>query len=218
MDPDDILVKPMPALTLDYFLPNEVYGDDPFTQNFIEPPIPFSLGVRVKNTGIGPARKLKIDSAQPRIVENKLGLLVDFKLHGCEVNGGVAQPTLLADFGDIAPNRSGVARWIMTSTLSGRFVEFTAYYTHAAELGGQLTSLITAQPMTHFLVHDVLVDLPGRDTVRDFLAKDGVELRVYESENADTVVNDQSAGRALSRMPGGIGCVPPRLWDSASSG
>jgi hypothetical protein len=197
VDPDDILVKPMPALTLDYFLPSEVYGDDPFTENFVEPPIPFSLGVRVKNSGLGAARKLKIDSAQPRIVENKQGLLVDFKLHGCEVNGGAAQPTLLADFGDIAPNRSGVARWIMTSSLSGRFVEFTAYFTHAAELGGQLTSLITAQPKTHFLVQDVLVDLPGRDAVRDFLVKDGFELRVYESENADTAVNDQSATSSL---------------------
>jgi hypothetical protein len=193
VDPDDITVKPMPALTLDYFLPDEVYGDDPFSENITEPPIPFSLGVRVKNSGLGQARRLKIDSAQPRIVENKQGLLVDFKMHGCEVNGGVAAPTLLADFGDIAPNRSGVARWIMTSTLSGKFVEFTAYYTHADELGGQLTSLITGQPRTHLLVQDVLVDLPGRDTVRDFLARDGAELRVYESENADTAVTDQSA-------------------------
>jgi hypothetical protein len=197
VEPDDILVKPMPALTLDYFLPDEVNGDDPFTENFVEPPIVFSLGVRVKNTGLGAARKLKIDSAQPRIIENKQGLLVDFKLHGCEVNGGVAQPTLLADFGDIAANRSGVARWLMTSSLSGRFVEFSAYYTHADELGGQLTSLITGQPMTHFLLQDVVVDLPGRDTIRDFLARDGFDLRVYESENADTAVVDQSTFSSL---------------------
>ena len=29
--PDTILVKPMPRLTLDYFLPHDVYGDDAFT-------------------------------------------------------------------------------------------------------------------------------------------------------------------------------------------
>jgi hypothetical protein len=202
VEPDDILVKPMPALTLDYFLPHEVYGDDPFTEP-AEPPIPFSLGVRVKNSGIGVARMLKIDSAQPRIVENKQGLLVDFKLHGCEVNGGVAQPSLLADFGNIQPNRSGVARWIMTSTLSGRFVEFTAYYTHADELGGQLTSLITSQPRTHLMLRDVLVDLPGRDAVRDFLAKDGEALKVYESENADSEVADQSALSSVVNDGGG---------------
>jgi hypothetical protein len=48
--PDYIFVKPMPAITLDYFLPSEVYGDDAFTPQ-TEPPIPFSVGVRVKNSG-----------------------------------------------------------------------------------------------------------------------------------------------------------------------
>ena len=199
--PDSITVKPLPDLTLDYFLPAEVYGDDPFTVA-VEPPVPYNLGVRVKNTGYGWARKLKIDSAQPQIVDNKLGLLVDFKILGSEVNGNPATSSLLADFGDIAPNRSGVARWIMTSSLSGRFVDFTAHYTHADELGGQLTSLLTGQPGTHSLIHDVLVDLPGRDNVRDFLAKDGNVLRVYESENADTPVPDYSAGASISGTDG----------------
>lgn len=195
--PDSITVKPLPDLTLDYFLPNEVYGDDPFTENFVEPVVPFNLGVRVKNSGYGTARKLKIESAQPKIIENKLGLLVDFRIDGSEVNGRPATPSLLADFGDIAPNRSGVARWIMISTLSGRFIEFTANYTHSDELGGELTSLISGQPNTHLLVHDVLVDLPGRDGIRDFLAKDGDVLRVYESENADTVVADLSNNSSI---------------------
>ena len=64
--------------------------------------------------------------------------------------------------------------------------------THADELGGQLTSLIQAAN-THALVHDVLVDVTGRDTVRDFLAKDGDVLRVYESDSVDTAVTNQSA-------------------------
>ena len=66
VSPDYIFVKPMPELTLDYFLPTDVYGDDAFTPE-IEPPIPFFLGVRVKNNGAGVARSLKIDSAQPKI-------------------------------------------------------------------------------------------------------------------------------------------------------
>ena len=52
--PDYIFVKPMPELTLDYFLPVDVYGDDAFTSE-IESPVPFSLGVRVKNNGTGVA-------------------------------------------------------------------------------------------------------------------------------------------------------------------
>lgn len=193
--PDYIFVKPMPKLTLDYFLPSEVYGDDPFTLE-TEPEQPFGLGVRISNHGFGPAAKLKIDSGQPKIVDNKLGLLVSFKIHGCEVGEKAATNSLLADFGDILPSRYGVARWSMTSSLSGQFIEFTATFTHADELGGELTSLMDAVN-THLLVRDVRVDLNGRDHVRDFLAKDGDVLKVYESEGQDTAVTDQSAQSTL---------------------
>ncbi|HDH04648.1 MAG TPA: hypothetical protein ENH01_02895, partial [Nitrospirae bacterium] len=192
VSPDYIFVKPMPELTLDYFLPTEVYGDDAFTTE-IEPVVPFTLGVRVKNTGAGTAKDLKIESAQPKIVENEQGLLIGFNIEGSEVNGQDATDSLLADFGDIEPNRSGIARWIMTVSLSGQFVEFDAEYTHADELGGKLTSLINDPINTHFLVHDVLVDLTGRDNIRDFLAKDGGVYKVYESESIDTEVTDQTA-------------------------
>ena len=46
----------MPLLTLDYFLPEDVYGDDPQTA-IIEPSELFSLGVRVRNDGWGGANK-----------------------------------------------------------------------------------------------------------------------------------------------------------------
>jgi hypothetical protein len=194
--PDYIFVKPMPELVLDYFLPTDVYGDDAFTSP-IEAPVPFNLGVRVRNDGAGVARTLKIDSAQPKIVENEQGLLIGFVIEGCEVNGQAVVPSLLADFGDIDPNTSGVARWVMICTLSGQFVEFTADYTHSDELGGELTSLIDAVN-THFLVRDVLVDVAGRDGIRDFLAKDENGYKVYESENVDTDVVDQSGSSSLN--------------------
>src|SRR5690554_7801489 len=72
----------------------------------------------------------------------------------------------------------------METTLSGKFTEFTASVSHAAEYGGNLTSLIDGAN-THFLIQDVLVDLPGRDSVNDFLAHDGnnKQLTVFESES-----------------------------------
>ena len=196
VSPDSITVKPMPELTLDYFLPNQVYGDDPFTPQ-IEAAIPFSLGVRIKNGGFGIAHNLKIDSGQPKIIDNQQGLLINFHIEGSEVNGQAATASLLANFGDLQPGRSGVGRWIMTSSLYGKFVEFTATFSHADELGGTLTSLITAVN-THLLVHDILVDLPGRDSVRDFLALDGDTMRVYESDNLDAVVANVSGGAAVT--------------------
>ncbi|MBN1602292.1 MAG: chitobiase/beta-hexosaminidase C-terminal domain-containing protein [Chitinispirillaceae bacterium] len=194
--PDYIFVKPMPMLTLDYFLPSEVYGDDAFTTE-IEPPVPFTLGVRVANNGFGAAKKLSINSAQPKITENEQGLLIGFAIEGSEVNGKPFSNSLLVDFGDIAPNKAGIARWIMTCTLSGKFKSFTADYSHSDELGGELTSLLE-DVNTHFLVQDVLVDAPGRDSIKDFLAKDGDIYRVYESENMDGEVTNQSGTSSLT--------------------
>jgi len=196
VSPDYIFVKPMPELTLDYFLPEDVYGDDAFTSE-IEPIIPFTLGVRVSNNGSGTAKSLKIDSAQPKIVENEQGLLIGFNIEGCAVNGEPANPSLLAYFGDIQPKTSGIARWIMTCSLSGKFIEFTADYSHSDELGGELTSLLKAAN-THTLIHDVLVDSTGRDNITDFLAKYGDGYKVYESENIDNDVTDLSASSNIN--------------------
>ncbi|MCG8688893.1 MAG: chitobiase/beta-hexosaminidase C-terminal domain-containing protein [Desulfobacterales bacterium] len=196
VSPDYIFVKPMPEITLDYFLPEQVYGDDPFTQE-IEASTPFSLGVRVQNAGSGQAQELKIDSAQPKIVDNEQGLLINFTITGSEVNGEEKTESLLVDFGTIEPNSAAVARWIMTCSLSGKFVAFDASFTHADELGGELTSLIT-DVNTHTLVRDVLVDLPGRDAIRDFLSQADNLFTVYESDNTETQVSDGSADSTLT--------------------
>ncbi len=194
--PDYIHVNPLPMLTLDYFLPDEVYGDDPFTDE-IEPAVPFTLGVRISNSGHGVASDVKIDSAQPKIVENSQGLAVDFTIIGSEVNGISAPNTLLIAFGDIQPSQATIGRWLMTSSLSGRFVDFSAQYSHADELGGELTSIIE-EVNTHMLVRDVLVDAPGRDNLRDFLGRDHDNLKVYESDSGITEVVDISSSSSLS--------------------
>ncbi|MFC3149443.1 putative Ig domain-containing protein [Litoribrevibacter euphylliae] len=184
--PDTIIVKPQPVLTLDYFLTEEVYGDDAFTKDIVEPVVPYSLGIRLANNGKGEAKSVTIDSAEPKIVENEMGLLIGFKITGSYVNDESAEPSLKMNFGDIAAGDRTVGRWIMETTLSGKFIEFGATVSHAAEYGGELTSLIEAAN-THFLVKDVQVDLPGRDSVNDFLAHNGGDtdtpaLWVYESE------------------------------------
>jgi hypothetical protein len=196
--PDLIFVKPLPGLTLDYFLTEDVVADDAFTPA-IEPAEPFTLGVRVTNSGFGPATGLSIDTAQPEIVENELGLLIDFRIVAGEIDDQPAVPSLLLDFGDIEPGQSRVGRWRMETTLSGKFIDFSAGFSHADELGGALTSVLDAVN-THLLVRNVRVDLAGRDRVRDFLAKDTDVLRVYESEGLDSQVLNQSAQAGLGNV------------------
>ncbi|MDH5327841.1 MAG: hypothetical protein OEZ68_18160 [Gammaproteobacteria bacterium] len=204
--PDSIYVKPLPVLALDYFLPRDVYADDPFTTE-VEASEPFSLGVRVKNTGAAAANNVKIDSAQPAIVDNDLGLAIKFQILNSQVDERAVANSLLLDFGSIESNRASNGRWNMITTLSGKFTDFTANIAHADELGGALTSLIPESAIhTRQLVRDVLVDLPGRDLVRDYLALDIFNpavsdvpvLTVYESTGLDTAVVNQSASVTLT--------------------
>ncbi len=74
MTPAPILAEPLPSLALDYFLPTEVYGLNPLTPQVAQPLIPFSFGVRVINTGAGPANNFSINSGQPQITANAQGL------------------------------------------------------------------------------------------------------------------------------------------------
>ncbi|MCF6179157.1 MAG: hypothetical protein L3J63_07185, partial [Geopsychrobacter sp.] len=166
--PDRITVKPAPQLYLDYFTPRQVLGDNPFTPQ-TEAPIPYELAVRVLNDGFGPANKLKIDSAQPTIVENEFGLLIDFRLLGAAVNDQPVMSTLTVDLGDLTSKAASTAYWQMISTLSGKITDFKVSFTHADELGGELTSLLK-ETNAHYLTHRVKVNLPGRDDRLDFLA------------------------------------------------
>ncbi len=89
--------------------------------------------MRVQNNGTGLAEIVKIDSAQPRIVENEQGLLINFEIIGSFLNDAPAAPTLLIDFGDIESGEASTGRWVMETSLSG---EFTATFSHSDELGG----------------------------------------------------------------------------------
>ena len=168
--PDTITVKPEPQLEITYFQPRDVQGDDPFTPDVVETPIPFTLGVLVKNAGYGPARKVRVVSQQPRIVENRQRLLLVAQLIGARVDDDpLDRASLTIELGDIEPGRCRKGAWDMITSLSGEFVEFRASYTHASELGGRETSIIKSLD-AYFIAHEVLNDQPGRDDLLDFLA------------------------------------------------
>lgn len=211
--PDFITVLPTAELVLDYFLPSDVYADDPLT-TAVELPQPFTLGVRITNQGLGSANKATITSSQPKIVENQQGLLISFQIISSFVDDQPAAPTLQLNFGDINPGISRAGRWQMQTSLSGKFVSFAAEFSHADELGGELTSLLK-EVNTHFLLKDVIVDLPGHDKVKDFLVRDQLLHRLYESEGGDVVVADQSQFVALKFISSSAGIdtyeaiVPP---------
>lgn len=187
VEPDYVFVKPQPYLALDYFLPSEVFGDDPLT-SLLEPVEPFSLGLRMHNTGGGTASSVSVASGQPRIVRNDAALAVSFSIKSARLNGAPAEPRMQMAVGNLSPGAAAVIDWKMEATLYGRVVGFDASYTHADSLGGGVTSLL-GDVNTHKLLGMVQVDLPQRDDVPDFLAvsQEG-PVKVFESDGPSAVI------------------------------
>jgi len=165
--PAPIDVLPDPSLELDYFWQREVFADDPFTPE-VEPSEPFSLGLRMLNTGYGTARNVRVISGQPRIVENERNLPVEFRIIGSQVNDDPITPSLTVNLGDLPPMSSAVARWLMISNFQGRFVEFNATYRHVNPLNDDSLSLIDRVDI-HELDHVVRILHPADDRKPDFL-------------------------------------------------
>ncbi len=174
LTPVRLTVHPNPKLTLKYFWQRDVFGDDPLTLHTIEPRQPFSIGAIISNTGYGVANNVRVTSAQPEIISNERGLVIDFNIIGTESHGEAIAPTLKATLGDIGPIDSAentrVARWLMTSTFSGFFSDFSARMEHIDGLGDPRLSLFESQPEIYSLTHAVRTQEPGDDPVIDFLA------------------------------------------------
>lgn len=128
--------------------------------------------MRVRNSGLAEAKKLKIDSAQPKIIDSQQGLAINFVLVGSYVQDAPVNNSLLIDFGDIAPNSAKMGRWVIESDLAGTFVEFDARFTHADELGGAtariraaaspVTSASETQPTTAASTRDTIISVGTR--------------------------------------------------------
>jgi len=128
---ESITVMPQPLLNLVYTIPGNVTADKPF-----------NLTLNVTNVGYGTANNLKLDSGQPKIYENKAGLLISFELIGSGLVNGHDSNSMLINFGDLAPGESKEAYWVMKTSLDGNFTEFDGSFSHDNTLGGAETSLI----------------------------------------------------------------------------
>ena len=199
-----VTVYPQAELYLDYFQQRNVYGDDPFTDE-TEISEPFSLGVLVQNKGFGAANNLSITSAQPEIVENEKGLLIDFDIIGSQVNDQAVNPSLSVDFGTIEAGETGVADWLLKSSLQGKFIDYEATFEHVNDLGVDELSLIK-EVNIHELIRKVQVAHPTDDNRPDFLVNDKFDAnfdpdKLYFSDGttADvTVVDDATVDASVS--------------------
>jgi hypothetical protein len=215
-----IAVLPLPRLRVQYFHERDVFSDDPFTE-IVESSVPFNLAVMIHNAGKGVARNFRLSSAQPKIVENEKGLLIDFKIIGTEVSGQSQTPSLTASFGDLGPGTNVTGRWLLTSTLQGLFTDYQASFEHVDGLGNARASLIEKLSI-HELIH--VVQAPGafEDGRPDFLVNDIGDIwalpdTLYMSDgttNPVRVVQQAAIDAAPSsaRLQCGLAASMPSGW------
>jgi hypothetical protein len=181
-----ITVLPSPILNVDYFLEHDVYSQDPFTTQ-VEPSVPFGLGIMVHNNGLGLADDFTITSAQPTIIANSNGLIIAFELIGSQAGTNeLPSPSLTMDLGAIPPGGDATGVWLMTSTLEGAFISYSATFRHVDALGATNTSLVNSVTI-HEMNHIVRITVPEDDGIPDFLVNDTTNVdalpdNVYSSE------------------------------------
>ena len=164
-------VNPSPDIYLHYFMQRDILGDDALTAP-IEPIVPAEFAVMVQNTGYGTAQGVRIESAQPKIVENQKGLAINFALIGSNLNGQPRQLGLTnIDFGNIAPKTAAIGQWWFTSDLLGHFVSYEAKVSHLDSRGNPDLSLISGATL-HELIRSVDVYSGVEDGINDFLVNE----------------------------------------------
>ena len=165
-------VNPSPDLYLHYFMQRDILGDDALTTNVVEPIVPAEFAVMIQNNGYGTARNVRIESGQPKIIENEKGLAINFALIGSNLNGQPRQLGLTnIDFGNIAPMKATIGQWWFTSDLMGHFISYEAKVTHLDSRGNPDLSLISGATL-HELIRSVRVYSGVEDNINDFLVNE----------------------------------------------
>lgn len=188
-------VNPSPDLFLHYFMQRDILGDDPLTKP-IEPIVPAELAVMIENNGYGTAKNVRIESAQPEIIDNDKGLAIHFELIGSNLNGQPRQLGLTnIDFGNIAPKTTSVGQWWFTADLLGHFVNYEANVTHLDSRGNPDLSLVSGAAL-HELIRSIRVYGPTDDGVNDFL------VNAYQDSEEQPDVIYLSQGQLLLDVHG----------------
>ena len=130
------------------------------------------LGIMVHNDGYGLADDFTITSAQPTIIANSNGLLIAFQIIGSQAGTNqLPSPSLTMDLGAIPPGGDATGVWLMTSTLEGAFISYSATFQHVNALGVTNESLVNSVAI-HEMNHIVRLTVPADDGIPDFLVND----------------------------------------------
>lgn len=126
------------------------------------------MAVLVQNEGYGTAFNFQITSAQPQIIDNEKGLLINFNIIGAAVNNQPVSPSLTVNFGNVQPQTTQVGTWYFTSSLDGLFTGYSATFQDIDPLGSINFSPIKGVQI-YEITHMVEADGAWYDGLPDFL-------------------------------------------------
>ena len=203
--PVALQVNPSPDLFLHYFMERDILGDDAFTSE-VEPSIPARLAVMIENDGYGDAQNLKIQSAQPQVIDNEKGLalsmnLIGSKLQGNSINWGLNN----IDFGNIPSHGTRVGEWLFTSNYLGHFTSYGTNVRHVSSRGNPDLSLVSGAQL-HELIHSIKLYGTQDDGILDFLVNDAQDAKdhpdiIYNSKgNITNNVKEATSGQFLNAI------------------
>ena len=214
--PVELTVNPLPDLELTYLMQRDVYGDDPMTEDVVEPMEEAEFALIINNKGYGEAKNVRMLTEQPKIIENEKDLLINFDIARSQVNGDPAtlsfSQSIANDFGTIAARSQAYAQWWLRSTLLGHFTSYEVEAAHVTSYGNQDLSLVdtvTIHEMTHgFTPHiDGLaqgVPLQRGWLVNDIVDADDLPDVVYFSDATQQPLHIASASGIVA--VGATGC------------
>ena len=160
LNPVTLTVNPSPNLEFTYFLQRDVLGDDPMTEDVQEECELAEFALLINNKGYGDAENLSIITHQPKIIENKKGLYIDFQLVSTQLNGGEATLSLggdmTSDFGTIPAHGQAYAQWWLRSSLMGHFIKYNVTANHVTSRNNPDLSLLDTVSV-HELIRSVRV-------------------------------------------------------------
>ncbi len=211
--PVELTVNPSPSLNLHYFLTEDVYSDDPFTDS-IEAAQRAEIGLIVSNVGRGTAKNFTLSDFHPEFLENEKGLALELNMLGSSLNGGELQQsgTGLA-FGNIEGGATSTAIWYFQTNMQGYFADYEATFSRVDSLGDQVlvtnntdVSLIESVT-THMLTRSMNAD---GDSKTDFLVNDKADIYdmadglyfgdgSYADVNGVTVIQSSTGSLGMGR-------------------
>lgn len=199
LSPVTLTVKPSPELDLTYFMQRDIYGDDPLTEDVVEPMVPAEFALLINNIGNGDATNVRMVTNQPEIIENEKGLAINFEILSAQLNGGDKTMALggsvATDFGTIPAHSQTYAQWWLQSSLLGHFTDYDVKATHVTSYGNPDLSLLNDVTI-HELIRSIKVgdggitgfvtnDLPDAEDLPDMVYfTDGTTDDVVIATNA----------------------------------